>query len=179
MSAQYTREPISVQLPTRYPAFNICTFSPANGALRSLILNGILDPSVYPELVIYPPVSAGQLSTPAWPSFLYPNIVIYPSVNGTTRSPSAVPRSIAPISTRLHSAYPYFDICTFAFTLHWAPHADMLVDPAGYPINLYNIYPPVALDNVDPLSVKLSVHYPVMEICTWLCFTCQTQVLTQ
>lgn len=101
------------------------------------------------------------------PSFAYPDIVVYPAVGVRPPSTSSTPQSKVSVSTQLRSAYPHFDICTLVKLYSTTILLTYIStsDPAGYPENVYNIYPCMGLDVASPVSVKLPAQYPTMEIC--------------
>ncbi|GLB33844.1 hypothetical protein LshimejAT787_0107280 [Lyophyllum shimeji] len=107
-------------------------------------------PSVYPRLIIYQPVYhhfdlypavvLAKNGSPGYPSFdLHPPLRL-------DASPRMSPQ-LQPVVVKLHSCYPVFDLY-----------------PAIYPQCVYEIYPPVAVNDVPVILTNVAPRYPTFNL---------------
>ncbi|KAG1754076.1 uncharacterized protein EDB91DRAFT_435520 [Suillus paluster] len=131
---------VIVELEPTYPLFNLYPpLYPYN--LNSIypaptvkLSLSVLLPSTYPWLIIYSPV--------------YPHVNPYSQASAeVTRTEEAKDEIAQPVQVKLQPQYPILDIY-----------------PAGYPWNLYKVYPPIKVEDTSEITVRLSSRYPWLDI---------------
>lgn len=139
----------------------------------------MIDPAIYPELDLYPPVSAETVGIPKtgtcvfrWGPWgvidlqtgprVHPWSQVYPGLVSAGQNDVATSR-IAPL---LQPAYPQFDICRHYYLIPVILFLLYLKDPAVYPC--FDIYRADSLKmeyQRVSLSVMLPAQYPALDLC--------------